>query len=129
MYGDLAGKEFGFWIVVERIPARPGKKWPTYLCRCKCGAEKVRATHEIIRGVNSSCGKCDARVKYAETTREQVRMGRINTWGLPVRRGPRGCANPSPVYAGGHDDGGEVSVASADRGAAQLPPQDDRPGV
>ncbi|OLU44523.1 hypothetical protein [Faecalibaculum rodentium] len=53
------GDEFGNWTVLKRVDSNSG--WTQYLCRCKCGEEKVVRGHHLISGKSQSCGKCGAR--------------------------------------------------------------------
>lgn len=57
---DLTQHHFGYWTVISR--ARP-PKWSSanrpatyWLCRCKCGAEKVISAGSLKSGSSTSCG-------------------------------------------------------------------------
>ena len=50
---DLVGKRFGKLLVVERISSG---KWK---CVCDCGNERIIVGNKLIRGNNTSCGKCE----------------------------------------------------------------------
>ena len=52
---DLTGKRFGRLVVVRRVDnnKRGHSKW---LCKCKCGIEKVISGNSLRRGYTRSCG-------------------------------------------------------------------------
>ena len=58
---DLTGKVFGYWTVLKLI--HKNNKW---LCRCKCGKEKVVSIYYLIAGTSKSCG-CFQKDKMHET--------------------------------------------------------------
>ena len=52
---DMLGREFGYWTVVA--PAEPYKnRAKRYLCRCRCGTEKIIVASVLKRGITTSCG-------------------------------------------------------------------------
>ena len=52
---DLTGKQFGYWTVIRRDElARNGRA--RYLCRCKCGSERVVVAKNLKNGSSRSCG-------------------------------------------------------------------------
>lgn len=55
-YQDLTGQSFGLLTVIERVN-EPGRS--KYLCRCKCGGQRVYPIGALRR--SKSCG-CDRRV-------------------------------------------------------------------
>jgi len=59
---DLSGQQFGYWTVLER--AEPGRRGATrYLCRCRCGKEKIVPASRLKRGTSRSCGCLRAELK------------------------------------------------------------------
>ncbi len=59
---DLTGQQFGYWTVLER--AEPGPRGETrYLCRCRCGTEKIVPASNLRRGISRSCGCLRAELK------------------------------------------------------------------
>lgn len=46
---DLTGQQFGEWTVLHR----ENGKW---LCRCSCGAERLKSSYELTSGQAKSCG-------------------------------------------------------------------------
>ncbi len=52
---DLAGKAFGHWTVLSRSSSTPSGaiRW---LCRCKCGTERLIVATELQSGRTRSCG-------------------------------------------------------------------------
>lgn len=52
---DLTGKQFGYWEVLKRTSN--GKyNQSMWLCRCKCGNEKIVSGNDLRRGKTISCG-------------------------------------------------------------------------
>ena len=52
---DMLGREFGYWTVIA--PADPYKnRSKRYLCRCRCGKEKIIVASDLKRGLTTSCG-------------------------------------------------------------------------
>jgi hypothetical protein len=52
----MPGKVFGKWQVLERVKHRPDHWY--YLCRCRCGTEKVICGGELRRGRTTQCRSC-----------------------------------------------------------------------
>lgn len=63
---DLTGTEFGWWTVIRQAEKPAGKtpkiRGTWWLCRCRCGTEKVLPRQYIISKQSSSCG-CKKRQK------------------------------------------------------------------
>ena len=68
---NLEGRVFGRLEVTHRF-ATVGTKW---VCRCKCGAEKVVTANRLLRGNDKSCG-CLKREVLGNATRKH---GRANS--------------------------------------------------
>ena len=51
---DLTGQAFNSWVVISRAETRHGDA--TWLCRCRCGAERVVLAHGLLSGNSKSCG-------------------------------------------------------------------------
>lgn len=69
---NLKGMMFGDWKVVKLASARPAR----WLCRCKCGTERVKRAAQIIADVkrgNNSCG-CHRMQRFAKNAREYQRL-------------------------------------------------------
>jgi len=58
-YQHVAGEQYNSWTLVA-FDHRNGKEY--WLCRCKCGLEKVKDTFELRSGRSKSCRKCSAAV-------------------------------------------------------------------
>lgn len=54
---NLTGKQFGRWVVQERVPGAGAAMWR---CRCQCGTVRVVAARNLKAGASTSCG-CLAR--------------------------------------------------------------------
>lgn len=50
-HGDLAGKKFGEWQVLERVGTRG-----LYKCKCSCGKEAEVYSYDLVTGKSKSCG-------------------------------------------------------------------------
>ena len=48
---DLTGKDFEYWHVIERVDTSGN-----YLCKCKCGTEKIVNRYALLTGQSKSCG-------------------------------------------------------------------------
>jgi hypothetical protein len=69
---DLPGQVFGNWTVIKFVEV--GKHGnPRFLCRCKCGTERVVNSGDLKRGGSKSCG-C-SRLKHG-----QVYTSIYHTW-------------------------------------------------
>jgi hypothetical protein len=57
--------EYGFWTVLGPAPRRgPLSRWR---CRCRCGAEGVRTTTELLRDYSTRCRACNVGPTWAKT--------------------------------------------------------------
>ena len=52
---DYAGMQFNDWTVLKQEPNNRHNK-AMWLCRCKCGTERVVAAQSLVNGTSSSCG-------------------------------------------------------------------------
>jgi hypothetical protein len=72
------GDYFGRWTIVKRgKPIHHGKRkepFPSWVCRCECGAVKTVLEASLISGRSSSCG-CFRKEKMAEICRTTLRKG------------------------------------------------------
>lgn len=50
---DLTGKDFTYWHVLKKVSESGAAKW---LCRCKCGTERVVLARSLKSGISKSCG-------------------------------------------------------------------------
>jgi len=57
---DLAGRQFGGWTVLARAEQKGSAKW---LCRCRCGTQRVVAAKNLLAGTSASCG-CGAKERF-----------------------------------------------------------------
>lgn len=72
---DLTGQRFGFWTVLSRVEnaSNGNAQW---LCRCRCGLEKVmRATRLRSSKTSHGCYNCVVKTGYGEITGDH--WGRI----------------------------------------------------
>lgn len=54
---NLSGKQFGLWTVVK-LATRNKKRELIWLCRCKCGTERLISTYNLEHGKTHGCIKC-----------------------------------------------------------------------
>ena len=52
---DLLGKKFGRLTPIERVGSDNHGR-ATWLCKCRCGNQKVVASHNLKLGMVASCG-------------------------------------------------------------------------
>lgn len=52
---DLTGKRFGSWFVLTES-RQTKNSFTHWLCRCKCGIQKLVAGHSLYSGLSTSCG-------------------------------------------------------------------------
>lgn len=51
---DFIGKSFGYWTVISSLENKSNKK--SFLCRCRCGKERVVNANTLKLGTSKSCG-------------------------------------------------------------------------
>jgi hypothetical protein len=59
--GEVVGKKFNQWLVVDLLPRRSKNGGVYFLCRCDCGQEREVASDGLLRGSSKSCGLCGSR--------------------------------------------------------------------
>ena len=52
---DLVGQTFGYWTVIEPADTNVHQS-KRYLCRCRCGTERVVVASNLLKGLSKSCG-------------------------------------------------------------------------
>jgi len=72
VFRDISGMSFNYLTVLHRVENK-GRR-TAWLCRCKCGVEKVISSENIVSGHTISCG-CRS-VKNCEETRIKVSVSR-----------------------------------------------------
>lgn len=55
-FATVPGDVYGKWIVLKKANKKQGRLY--WLCKCKCGNEKVVFGTDLRRGNSRSCGKC-----------------------------------------------------------------------
>lgn len=79
---DLTGQQFGYLTVIKRVE-NIGKQ-VRWLCRCKCGKEKIVYGTNLRRGLTTSCG-CYRKEKLAQDKLQDLtgqKFGRLTVVGL-----------------------------------------------
>lgn len=96
---DLTGKQFGLLTVIERA-GRNKHRRALWLCKCKCGNNKVITGAGLTRGNTNSCG-CSSRNLASEkiTTHGNAGKGKnrsteYHTWSNMIQR----CGNSNSKY-------------------------------
>src|SRR5436190_13196707 len=90
-----SGDRYGRWTVLEPGPRL--KTFPTYLCRCDCGVERLVVVYSLDSGNSRSCG-CLSRDTSGQVHRTHglSRSPEYKTW-LQIKQR---CNNPNnPRYA------------------------------
>jgi hypothetical protein len=83
---ELAGRQFGSWIVVGVAVDAPRRSW---VCQCACGETRVVATSHLTSGRSTQCRTCSVSTHGA--SRKGEHMGTYFVW-----RGMRNrCMSPS----------------------------------
>lgn len=79
---DLTGQQFGYLTVIKRVE-NVGKA-TRWLCKCKCGKEKIVYGTNLRRGLTKSCG-CYRKEKLSQEKLQDLtnqRFGRLIVVGL-----------------------------------------------
>ena len=79
---DLTGQQFGYLTVIKRVE-NIGKQ-VRWLCRCKCGNEKIVYGTNLRRGLTTSCG-CYRKEKLMQEKLQDLtgqKFGRLTAIGL-----------------------------------------------
>lgn len=77
---EMVGKRFVRWTVIERVP-KPMYTSSTaafYLCRCKCGTERIVNGQSLRNGDSKSCGcyrneLCRERIKRISAEKKRIK--------------------------------------------------------
>ena len=61
-YIDLTNQVFGKWTVLKKVekPENLKTQGAYWLCRCKCGKEKILLAHSLLQGHTTQCRQCKA---------------------------------------------------------------------
>ena len=83
---DETGKKYGDWIVLRRAPVEKHKsaKW---ICKCKCGNERIVRGSDLRLGKSKNCG-CVNKARFKKIIFKHGLDGtRINRiyWGMKAR--------------------------------------------
>lgn len=65
---DLVGKKIGFLLVLKQV--EHGSKNRKFLCRCKCGNERILVAWRLNRGIPKGCRSCSKKkhgMSYTKT--------------------------------------------------------------
>jgi hypothetical protein len=100
---DFAGKRFGYWTVLAVHPKRYRRGrtvFRRWLCRCKCGTERVVLGVDLRQGKSTNCG-CVRREKLKKRVKHGMSKTRIYWVWIAMRQR---CFNPRnkgyPNYGG-----------------------------
>lgn len=100
---DLAGRQFGRWTVLERIPGSGAARW---LCRCQCGTRRGVAAKNLISGASTGCGCGGKRGGHAAKDVAGQKFGMLTALYPTRQRGHNGsvlwhcrcdCGNESDI--------------------------------
>lgn len=92
-FKDLTGQNFSYWLVIERAEDQTNKT--SWLCRCKCGTERVVRGQQLTSGKSTSCG-CAHGASYslAGHTSAGAMPQEYRTWISMKQR----CLNPKQTH-------------------------------
>lgn len=79
---DLTGQQFGYLTVIKRVENKG--KATRWLCKCKCGNEKIVYGSNLTRGATTSCG-CYRKEKLSKDKLQDLsgqKFGRLTVIGL-----------------------------------------------
>lgn len=86
---EMIDKRFGDWIVLE-VKGKMHKSY-SYLCRCKCGVEKILHGPHLRQGKTRQCTTCSNRKKAKDNELHgKSRTSTYKTWSAMHHR----CKNP-----------------------------------
>jgi hypothetical protein len=74
---EIQGMIFGNWYVVERSKTNSKHNAKRWVCRCICGAIRLRPTGQIVSGHSKSCGKKGCLVRSKISSGEQAGRKRV----------------------------------------------------
>lgn len=81
---NLSGYQFGSLTVIKRIEdhiASSGRKYPQYLCLCKCGKECTALAQQLTAGRKTNCGCLTSQMRSIATTARNTKHGDGNRMG------------------------------------------------
>lgn len=82
---DITGERFGRLVAVRRV-GKDARGNATWLCKCDCGGECVRAVSELRKRNNHSCG-CRSKEHLHEMSRNNITHGMTGSRLLQCRSG------------------------------------------
>lgn len=90
---NLTGDQISDWTVIAEAPKRHGKS--QWLCKCKCGTERVIQGQTLITGRSTSCG-CSRGATYTLMghTNGRARPSEYQSWGQMRQR----CLNARYIH-------------------------------
>lgn len=95
---DLTNQKFGRLTAVSKYPTIIGKqtKW---LCRCKCGNEKIIETRALRSGATVSCGCYNREINLKKNTKHgYAKRGKIGPEYKAWTKIRQRCINPNDPY-------------------------------
>src|SRR3954471_4222298 len=89
---DITGQAFGLWTALAFAGVRGNKRQAVWLCRCKCGAERIVCGVDLRNGGSTSCGCERDRLSSVRFTTHGEGYGtpEYRTWANAIYR----CENP-----------------------------------
>jgi hypothetical protein len=60
---DLIGRQFGDWLVIDRLGSGPGGK-VLWQCQCACGEQRPVPTGNLTLGKSRRCRSCSNRTAH-----------------------------------------------------------------
>ena len=75
---EMIGKTFGYWEVLQRGDNLYNRA--AYICRCRCGKEKLVNGNELRRGKSTKCPKCSSLKKHNYKGKSFTDYEEYQTW-------------------------------------------------
>lgn len=85
---DLAGRKFGRWTALERVPRNTAAKSRSalWLCRCLCGVEKIVNAQSLRTGRSLSCGCLATELRREQAAKMRAAKNTHGYYGSPTHR-------------------------------------------
>lgn len=96
-FQDLTGKAFGRWVVIRFVGQQGKSRCSLWLCRCRCGAEKVVSGPVLTKGASRSCG---CLFKEIASTHGRSKTSEYRCWMGAIRRCYNKHTKDYPDYGG-----------------------------
>jgi len=80
---DLTGQKFGLWLVLKQVDLDKGGH-TQYLCRCRCGRERIVQVTNLRNGYSKGCQSCQISRKNTKHGFRKTRL--YSVWVTIIQR-------------------------------------------